>query len=109
MSMWVRLSKLSLEWMDIRLLWIIGGMLGSMCKVDPITVNQVRGRFARVCVEIYLSKPLAGTLIVDKRLVKVEYESLGAFLMAKNGGECSRYQGRESLRVVVGNSSKHLG
>ncbi|KAK3205693.1 hypothetical protein Dsin_019739 [Dipteronia sinensis] len=46
MPIWVRLSKLPMEWMDSELLWNIGGMLGMMCKVDPIIENQARGRFA---------------------------------------------------------------
>ncbi|KAK3184959.1 hypothetical protein Dsin_032245 [Dipteronia sinensis] len=66
-----------MEWMDSDLLWIIGGMLGRMCKVDPITENQARGRFARICEEIDISKPLLGTLSIDDRHIWVEYESLG--------------------------------
>ena len=44
MPIWVRLSKLPMEWMDSELLWNIGGMLGKMCKVDPITETQARGK-----------------------------------------------------------------
>ena len=40
MPIWVRLSKLPMEFMDPDLLWNIGGMLGKMCKVDPVMVNQ---------------------------------------------------------------------
>ena len=50
MPIWVRLLKLPMEWMDTDLLWSIGGMLGRMCKVDPVTMNQARGRFPRICV-----------------------------------------------------------
>ncbi|KAK3230164.1 hypothetical protein Dsin_002045 [Dipteronia sinensis] len=32
MPIWVRLSKLSMEWMVSELLWNIGGLLGRMCK-----------------------------------------------------------------------------
>ncbi|KAK2641187.1 hypothetical protein Ddye_022950 [Dipteronia dyeriana] len=39
---WVRLSKLSMEWLNSDFMWSIGGMLGRMCKVDPITKNQAR-------------------------------------------------------------------
>ncbi|KAK3230978.1 hypothetical protein Dsin_002859 [Dipteronia sinensis] len=77
MPIWVRLSKLPMEWMDSDLLWNIGGMLGRMCTVDPITEAQARGRFARICVEIDISKPLLGTLSIDDRSIRVEYESLG--------------------------------
>ncbi|KAK0603978.1 hypothetical protein LWI29_010831 [Acer saccharum] len=77
MPIWVRLSKLPMEWMVSDLLWSIGGMLGRMCKVDPITENQARGRFARICVEIDITKPLLGSLSIEDRSIRVEYESLG--------------------------------
>ena len=49
-----------------------------MCKVDLVTLNQARGRFARICVEIDISKPLVATLNVEERSIKMEYENLGA-------------------------------
>ncbi|KAL5848608.1 hypothetical protein ACOSQ4_006621 [Xanthoceras sorbifolium] len=55
-----------MEWMEMNLLWNIDGMLGSM----------YRGRFARIYVEIDVSKPLRGTLLIDGRRVRVEYESM---------------------------------
>lgn len=49
MPVWVRLSKLSMEWIDVDLLRNIGGMLGTIIKFDPIIELQARGRFARMC------------------------------------------------------------
>ncbi|KAK0591926.1 hypothetical protein LWI29_010382 [Acer saccharum] len=77
MPVWVRLSRLPMEWIDVDLLWNIGGMLGSTYKVDPITESQARGRFARICIEIDITKPLKGSLSVEERTIKVEYENLG--------------------------------
>ena len=79
MPIWLRLSKLPMEWMNYELLWSIGGMLGRMCKVDPITENQARGRFARICVEIDISKPLLGSLIIDNRTVRIPVVLTGLF------------------------------
>ncbi|KAL5763131.1 hypothetical protein ACOSP7_019395 [Xanthoceras sorbifolium] len=45
MAVWVKLSRLPMEWMEVDLLWNFGGMLGPMIKVDPITESQARGRF----------------------------------------------------------------
>ena len=58
MPVWVRLSKLPMKWIDVELLRIIGGLLGTTYKVNPITESQARGRFARICVEIDITKPL---------------------------------------------------
>ncbi|KAK3229721.1 hypothetical protein Dsin_001602 [Dipteronia sinensis] len=94
MPIWVRLSKLSMEWMDSDLLWSIGAMLGRMCKVDPIIMNQARGRFARICVKIDISKPLLGSLSINGRIIKVEYERLGLICF-----KCGRYgHNKESCR-----------
>ncbi|KAK3222280.1 hypothetical protein Dsin_009305 [Dipteronia sinensis] len=86
LPIWVRLSKLPMEWMDSDLLWSIGGMLGKMCKVDPITVNQTRGRFARICVETGISKPFIGALFIEDINIRVEYQSLGLVCF-----KCGRY------------------
>ena len=77
MPVWVRLSKLPMEWIDVNLLWKIGGLLGTTFKVDPITESQARGRYARICVEIDTTKPLKSCIFVEDRAVKVEYENLG--------------------------------
>ncbi|KAK2665274.1 hypothetical protein Ddye_003848 [Dipteronia dyeriana] len=86
MPILVRSSKLSMEWLNSDLLCSIGGMFGRMCKVDPITENQARGRFARICVEIDILKPLLASLNIDDRIVRVEYESLGLVYF-----KCGRY------------------
>lgn len=54
MSVWIKLSKLPMEWIDADLLWNIGGMLGTTYKVDLITESQARGHFARICIEMIL-------------------------------------------------------
>ena len=48
----MRLSKLLMECIDIELLRMIGGMLSTIYKVDPITESRARWRFARICVEL---------------------------------------------------------
>ncbi|KAK2636452.1 hypothetical protein Ddye_031244 [Dipteronia dyeriana] len=77
MPIWVRLSKLHMEWIDADLLWRIGGMLDTTYKVDPITESQARGRFTRICVVIDITKPLKGSIDIEDRTIKVEYENLG--------------------------------
>ncbi|KAL5765674.1 hypothetical protein ACOSP7_016291 [Xanthoceras sorbifolium] len=86
MAIWLRISRLPMEWLNTYLLWRIGNMLGATCKVDPITETQARGRFARICVEIDISQPLLGSLRVQKRTIKVEYENLRLICF-----NCGRY------------------
>ncbi|KAK2635433.1 hypothetical protein Ddye_030225 [Dipteronia dyeriana] len=76
MLVWIRLSKLSMEWLDVGMLHIIGVMLGTMVRVYPITESQARRRFARICVEIDTTKPLRGSFDLEDKAIKVEYENL---------------------------------
>ncbi|KAL5827406.1 hypothetical protein ACOSQ3_019245 [Xanthoceras sorbifolium] len=61
-------------------------MLGTMYKVESIALTQARGRYARIYVDIDLSKPLKGSLKIDGRSIKVEYKNLGAICF-----KCGRY------------------
>ncbi|CAN1342593.1 hypothetical protein LINPERPRIM_LOCUS39518 [Linum perenne] len=54
----------------------IGNAIGKTVRIDLATKEGARARFARVCVEIDLSKPLIGKYIIDNRTLHVEYESL---------------------------------
>ncbi|KAK3182705.1 hypothetical protein Dsin_029991, partial [Dipteronia sinensis] len=64
MPVWVRLSKLPREWINADLLLSIEGLLA-------------RDRFSRICVEIDITKPLKGSLNVEEKSIRVEYENLG--------------------------------
>ncbi|CAN1148224.1 hypothetical protein LINPERHAP2_LOCUS16341 [Linum perenne] len=44
--------------------------------MDLATTNGARGRFARVCVEIDITKPLLGKYMIEDKILKIEYESL---------------------------------
>ncbi|KAL5777259.1 hypothetical protein ACOSP7_010185 [Xanthoceras sorbifolium] len=69
-------------------------MLRSKCKMDPITESQARGRFARICVELDVFQPLCGTLMIDDRRVRLEYESIGLIYFS-----CGRIgHGKETCR-----------
>ncbi|CAN1146375.1 hypothetical protein LINPERPRIM_LOCUS6660 [Linum perenne] len=54
----------------------IGNHIGKTVKIDMETTEGARGRFARVCVEVDISKPLVGKFMIEDRILNVEYESL---------------------------------
>ncbi|KAK3198863.1 hypothetical protein Dsin_022278 [Dipteronia sinensis] len=99
MQVWVRLSKLPIEWIDVELLRLIGGMLGTANKVDHITESHARWRFSRICVELDISQPLKSELEVNDRCIRVEYENLGLICF-----QCGRVgHSKESCMEGVGN------
>ncbi|CAN1824773.1 hypothetical protein LINPERHAP1_LOCUS30896 [Linum perenne] len=54
----------------------IGNCIGRTVKIDLATSEGARARYARVCVEIDVTKPLLGKYMIEDRTLRIEYESL---------------------------------
>ncbi|XP_061366452.1 uncharacterized protein LOC133309676 [Gastrolobium bilobum] len=63
-----------------------GNTVGKVLKVDKTTSTGDRGKFARICVELDLSKPLRGEYILEEEVFKVEYEGLYLICL-----QCGKY------------------
>ncbi|CAA7048082.1 unnamed protein product [Microthlaspi erraticum] len=73
---WVRLTNILVTFYHKAILMGIARGLGKPVKVDLTTLNFERGRFARVCVEVDLAKPLKGTVMINGDRYFVSYEGL---------------------------------
>ncbi|CAN1201042.1 hypothetical protein LINPERHAP2_LOCUS45359 [Linum perenne] len=73
---WVRLPRLPIHYFNQLAVTRIGNHIGRTVRLDLATTEGARGRFARVCVEIDISKPLIGKYMIEDRTFLVEYESL---------------------------------
>lgn len=73
---WVRFPNLPLQYYDEFVLKTLGNRIGKSIKVDMTTYKLSRGKFARLCVEIDVSKPLLPLFILKGREYRVEYEGL---------------------------------
>ncbi|KAG7599606.1 Endonuclease/exonuclease/phosphatase superfamily [Arabidopsis suecica] len=73
---WVRLSNIPVNFYHRSILMGIARGLGKPIRVDPTTLIFERARFARVCVEVNLTKPLKGTVMVNGERYFVAYEGL---------------------------------
>ena len=84
---WVRLPELPVEYYHKEALLRIGSGLGPVLRVDVNTVTGTRGRFARICIQLDIKKPLAQTVKVGKVKLAVIYEGIGllCFLCGKIG------------------------
>lgn len=75
---WVRLSNIPVTFYQKSILMGIARGLGKPIRVDPTTLRFERARFARVCVEVDLRKPLKGSVQINGDRYFVSYEGLAA-------------------------------
>ncbi|XP_008232499.1 PREDICTED: uncharacterized protein LOC103331632 [Prunus mume] len=76
MAVWIRVSAIQLECFDVWALKRIGNLLGKLLKIDAHTTSQNRGKFARLCVELDLTKPLEAFVQINQVWYNIEYEGL---------------------------------
>ncbi|CAN1163846.1 hypothetical protein LINPERHAP2_LOCUS25232 [Linum perenne] len=73
---WVRLPKLPIHYFNSMAVHRIGNFIGKTVRLDLATSEGARCRYASVCVEVDLTKPLLGKYMLEDRIFKIEYESL---------------------------------
>lgn len=83
---WVRFSELPLELFDEESSICYGKHVGKTMKIDKITLQADRGKYARVCMEVDLSEPLVPFISILGCLQRVEYE--GPFVICF---DCEKY------------------
>ncbi|CAL1367949.1 unnamed protein product [Linum trigynum] len=76
MVVWVQFPGLPVHFYHKELLFTMGNLLGRSIKLDYHTQHQQRAKFARMAVEVDLSKSLVPRIRLDGRWQKVEYENL---------------------------------
>ncbi|KAI9100928.1 hypothetical protein K1719_024052 [Acacia pycnantha] len=74
---WVRFPDLPVPLFDKKFLLNLGNVIGKAIKLDVHTAQRARGRFARMCVELDLTKPLVPQFDVEGQILSIAYESLG--------------------------------
>lgn len=90
LPVWVRFSWLPVEYYTEEWLWSAGNTIGKPIKIDDTMLVTSRGRFARICVEIDLEKPLVASYRIRGREGGFQYEGLhNLFYM------CGKYGHRE--------------
>ncbi|CAN1121847.1 hypothetical protein LINPERHAP1_LOCUS6323, partial [Linum perenne] len=73
---WARLLKLPIHYFNELAITRISNHIGRTVRLDLATAEGARARYARVCVEIDISKPLLGKYMIEDRMFFMEYESL---------------------------------
>lgn len=83
------------------LLMQIENMVGKAVKIDQITLSVTRGRFARICVQIDIQKPLVSFIQPLGYLKKIEYEARPGSRFELLGNLEEETEGDNIAQVIV--------
>src|ERR1044072_8970720 len=95
---WIRIPGLGFQFYDESILCTLATSIGTPIRVDMNTIDMQRGKYARVCVEIDLNKPVLGMVGLRGTWYRVEYE--GLHLLCSNCG-CYGHLGRNCTKPAV--------
>nr|POE60085.1 hypothetical protein CFP56_68491 [Quercus suber] len=70
-AVWIRFPKLPIEFYEPSVLREIGSTIGTVLRIDSYTALGLRANYARLCVQIDLSKPLINMIRVGRLRQKV--------------------------------------
>ncbi|CAN1841320.1 Putative ribonuclease H protein At1g65750 [Linum perenne] len=76
MVVWVRFPHLPIQLYHNQILTSLGNLIGKTVRMDYNTQSAVRGKFARIAVEIDLNEPVATGVELDDSWQRIEYENL---------------------------------
>nr|XP_023923989.1 uncharacterized protein LOC112035390 [Quercus suber]POE96202.1 uncharacterized protein CFP56_71380 [Quercus suber] len=76
MVVWIRFNELPIEYYNSEALLQIGKAIGNVLRVDTHIANEVRGRFARLCVQVDVHKPLVIAILIGKFEKPICYEGI---------------------------------
>ena len=65
------LPKLPIEFYDNSILCRIGNHLGTLLKIDFCTIDNIRGRYTLLCIQIDLDSPLTSNVRIGNLLQAV--------------------------------------
>lgn len=100
---WIRFPGLNLYFYDESILLALAGAVGKPVKVDSNTLDVRRGRFAHVCVEVDLNKPVIGKVWLQGFWYHVEYEGLHRIC---NTCGCYGHFARNCTKATTGSDQK---
>lgn len=79
--------------------------MGKLLKIDSLTTAQNRGKFAHLCVELDLTKPLEAFFQINQTWYNIEYEGLPDICYL-----CGRYgHKRDSCEMKAPGHADYVG
>lgn len=101
---WIRLPGMALYYYHKRVLRMLGQVIGKVIWIDYNTKYALRGKFARIVVEVTFSKPLVSQFLLNGKVRKVENVNLPniCFGCGKYGHSCESCPDRVVTNDTVG-------
>lgn len=95
---WARFPAIPIEYFEEEFLVKIGKQIGRPVKVDTTTSLVSIGKFARICIEVDLSKPLLSKFTLEDEVLPVVYEGIhmvcfSCGIYGHKQGQCGIEQG----------------
>nr|POF15884.1 uncharacterized protein CFP56_17124 [Quercus suber] len=103
-AVWIRLNELPIEYYELEVLTQIGNAVGKILRIDTYTANEARGRFARLCVQVDVDKPLVTTVLIGGIHQTVNYEGIHKLCFS-----CGRIGHRKEACPYTIRSNSQLG
>nr|POE44771.1 uncharacterized protein CFP56_77615 [Quercus suber] len=75
-AVWIRLYELPFELYEAEVLREIGEAIGKVLRIDTHTAMEARGKYARMCIQIDINKPLINTILIGRFEQAVIYEGI---------------------------------
>ena len=75
-TVWVRLHAFPMELHEPEVLKQIRESIGKVLRIDAHTAMEARGRYARLCIQVDLNKPLIDTILIGRFEQPVSYKGL---------------------------------
>ena len=75
-TVWIRLNELPIELYETEVLREIGGSTGKVLRIDSHTTMEACGKYARICIQIDINKPLVNSILIGRFEQVVTYEGI---------------------------------
>ena len=75
-AVWIRLNKLPIKYYNAKALHQIGKSIGNVLRIDTHIATETKGKFARICVQIDVNKPLVTAILIGKFEQSICYEGI---------------------------------
>lgn len=110
----VRMHNLPLHYFNEASIHHLGSVLGTVLRIHPSTVNLTQQQYAKICTEMYVSKPLLDKLLIGTSKeygwsISLEYEGNHAYcvyhgLRGHSIGLCHKKRQDQGKEAIDGNT-----